>query len=117
MAASHQIEKTSDGKIRIKDLELFMGFDPSIDSKDDEDMQAYDNDKVKSIVARTNQFIKRGSRPKLVIEHEKDGKPSNPKAVGDIEKVWYKEENGVSYVIGDVVMPQAAFATALYLCR
>lgn len=109
MSTSHEIETTPDGKIRIKDLELFMGYDPSIDSDDDEDMKDYNSDKVKSIVSRTNKFIARGSRPKMVIEHEKDGKTSNPKAVGDIEKVWYKEIEGVSFVIGDVIMSKKSF--------
>lgn len=109
MSTSHQIETTPDGKVRIKDLELFMGYDPSIDSDDDEDMKDYNSDKVKSIVSRTNKFIARGSRPKMVIEHEKDGKTSNPKAVGDIEKVWYKEIEGVSFVIGDVIMSKKSF--------
>jgi len=113
MAASHQTETTPDGKVRIKDLELFMGYDPSIDAEDDDAMQEYDSKKVKDIVSRTNKFIARGSRPKLVIEHEKDGKPSNPKAVGDIEKVWLEERNGVSYVIGDVIMPKESFKAYL----
>ena len=85
MPASHTVEKTDEGKVRIRNLELFMGFDPSIDSDEDEAMQGYDNARVKDIVSRTGKFIQRGSRPKLVIEHEKDGKPTRPEAVGDVE--------------------------------
>lgn len=113
MPASHNVEKTEDGKVRIRDLELFMGFDPAIDSDEDEAMQAYDNDRVKDIVQRTGKFIQRGSRPKLVIEHEKDGKPSRPEAVGDITGVRYEERNGVAYVVGDVEMPKEAFDSLL----
>lgn len=113
MPASHTVEKTEEGKVRIKNLELFMGFDPSIDSDDDEAMQAYDNGKVKDIVSRTGKFIQRGSRPKLVIEHEKDGKPTRPEAVGDITSVRYEERNGVAYVVGDVEMPKEAFDSLL----
>jgi hypothetical protein len=51
----------------------------------------------------------RGSRPKLVIEHEKDGKPTRPEAVGDVVSVQYQERNGVGYVVGDVEMPKEAF--------
>jgi len=113
MPASHAVEKTPEGKVRIRDLELFMGFDPAIDSDEDEAMQQYDNGRVKDIVQRTGKFIQRGSRPKLVIEHEKDGKPSRPEAVGDITGVRYEERNGVGYVVGDVEMPQEAFDNLL----
>ena len=113
MPASHTVEKTEEGKVRIKNLELFMGFDPSIDSDDDEAMQGYDNRKVRDIVSRTGKFIQRGSRPKLVIEHEKDGKPTRPEAVGDITSVRYEERNGVAYVVGDVEMPKEAFDSLL----
>lgn len=113
MPASHAVEKTPEGKVRIRDLELFMGFDPAIDSDEDEAMQQYDNGRVKDIVQRTGKFIQRGSRPKLVIEHEKDGKASRPEAVGDITGVRYEERNGVGYVVGDVEMPKEAFDTLL----
>ena len=113
MPASHTVENTPEGKVRIKNLELFMGFDPSIDSDEDEAMQAYDNGRVKDIVSRTGKFISRGSRPKLVIEHEKDGKPTRPEAVGDITSVRYEERNGVAYVVGDVEMPKEAFDSLL----
>ena len=109
MPASHEVEKLADGKVRIRNLELFMGFDPSIDSDEDEAMQAYDNGRVKDIVKRTGKFISRGSRPKLVIEHEKDGRPTAPEAVGDITSVRYEERSGVAYVVGDVEMPKARF--------
>jgi hypothetical protein len=111
--ASHTIEKSGEGRVRIKNLELFMGFDPSIDSDDDESMKQYDNGRVKDIVQRTGKFIKRGSRPKLVIEHEKDGKTTRPEAVGDITSVRYEERNGVAYVVGDVEMPKEAFESLL----
>jgi hypothetical protein len=68
---------------------------------------------VKDIVSRTGKFIQRGSRPKLVIEHEKDGKPTRPEAVGDITSVRYEERNGVAYVVGDVEMPKEAFDSLL----
>jgi len=113
MPASHTVENTPEGKVRIKNLELFMGFDPSIDSDEDEAMQQYDNGRVKDIVQRTGKFISRGSRPKLVIEHEKDGKPTRPEAVGDITSVRYEERNGVAYVVGDVEMPKEAFDSLL----
>ena len=113
MPASHSVEKTEEGKVRIKNLELFMGFDPSIDSDDDEAMQGYDNERVKDIVQRTGKFIQRGSRPKLVVEHEKDGKPTRPEAVGDITSVRYEERNGVAYVVGDVEMQPDRFADLL----
>ena len=113
MPASHSVEKTEEGKVRIRNLELFMGFDPSIDSDEDEAMQGYDNARVKDIVSRTGKFIQRGSRPKLVIEHEKDGKPTRPEAVGDITSVRYEERNGVAYVVGDVEMPKEAFDSLL----
>ena len=113
MAASHTVENTPEGKVRIRNLELFMGFDPAIDSDEDEAMQAYDNGRVKDIVQRTGKFISRGSRPKLVIEHEKDGKPTRPEAVGDITSVRYEERNGVAYVVGDVEMPKEAFDSLL----
>ncbi len=113
MPASHSVETTPEGKVRIRDLELFMGFDPAIDSDEDEAMQQYDNGRVKDIVQRTGKFIQRGSRPKLVIEHEKDGKPTRPEAVGDITGVRYEERNGVGYVVGDVEMPKEAFDSLL----
>jgi hypothetical protein len=113
MPASHTVEQTPEGKVRIRGLELFMAYDPSIDSDEDEAMQGYDNDRVRNIVSRTGKFIQRGSRPKLVIEHEKDGKPTRPEAVGDVVSVQYQERNGVGYVVGDVEMPKEAFDSLL----
>lgn len=107
--ASHTVEKAGNGKVRIRDLELFMGFDPSIDDRADEAMAEYDNRRVKQIVQRTGKFIQRGSRPKLVIEHEKEGRPTAPEAVGDITSVRYEERNGVGYIVGDVEMPKDRF--------
>lgn len=113
MPASHTVEQTPEGKVRIRGLELFMAYDPAIDSDEDEAMQGYDNARVKDIVSRTGKFIQRGSRPKLVIEHEKDGKPTRPEAVGDVVSVQYQERNGVGYVVGDVEMPKEAFDSLL----
>ena len=113
MPASHTVEQTPEGKVRIRGLELFMAYDPAIDSGEDEAMQQYDNDRVRNIVSRTGKFIQRGSRPKLVIEHEKDGKPTRPEAVGDVVSVQYQERNGVGYVVGDVEMPKEAFDSLL----
>lgn len=113
MPASHTVEKIGEGKVRICDLELFMGFDPSIDGDDDKHMRDYDNPRVREIVRRTSKFISRGSRPKLVVEHERDGRQSKPEAVGDVTEVRYEERNGVGYVVGDIEMPQDAFDSLL----
>ena len=51
MPASHSVETTPEGKVRIRDLELVMGFDPAIDSDEDEAMQQYDNRRVKDILS------------------------------------------------------------------
>jgi len=109
MPASHTVEQTPEGKVRIRDLEFFMGFDPAIDSGEDEAIAQYDNGKVRNIAKRTRQFIARGSRPKLVIEHEKEGKDAVPAAVGDITDVRYEERGGVGYIVGDVEMSKPLF--------
>lgn len=105
---SHKITEDGD-KVIIHDLELFMAYDPSIDNGGtDSELLDFDNARVKRIVASTQKFMSRGSMPRLVVMHERDG--NEPKAaVGRFTKIDYQERNGIGYIVGDCEVPRKVF--------
>jgi hypothetical protein len=105
---SHRVTEDSD-KVVIHDLELFMAYDPSIDNGGaDSELLDFDNARVKRIVAATQKFMERGSLPRLVVMHERDG--SEPKsAVGRFTKIGYQERGGIGYIVGDCEVPRKVF--------
>jgi len=104
---SHRITENGD-KIVIHDLEVFAAYDPAIDGDHDEELKAFDNDRVQSIVQSTQRYMQKGSLPRLVVMHERDG--NEPKAsVGRFTKINYQERNGVGYIVGDCEVERSAF--------
>lgn len=102
---SHIAEISATGdKVTIRDLELFVGFDPSIDDGADEGVKKYNKGRIDEVVARTAKFIDRGQRPKLVINHDREGENAPDEAVGDILNVYGHEINGAPGILGDVEM-------------
>lgn len=106
--ASHPVVEAGD-KVVIKGVELFMAFDPAIDdAKADPELKRFDNDRLRKIVGATGKHMARGSFPRLVIMHEKDGK--EPKsAVGRIPALKYEERDGVGYIVGDMEVGRDIF--------
>jgi hypothetical protein len=86
--ASHEVVEDDD-KVVLRGVELFMAFDPAIDDGEaDPELKRFDNKRLKKIVAATGKHMARGSYPRIVIMHEKDGK--EPKsAVGRIPQLRY----------------------------
>jgi hypothetical protein len=106
---SHDIIE-SDDKIVIRRLELFSGYDPSIDDGSDEEIKKFDRRRVARIVDRTRQFISRKQHPRLVILHSQEDHSEPKEAVGAVLDVQLEERNGVPFVIGDVEMSRDDFA-------
>lgn len=105
---SHRITEAGD-KVTIEGVELFMAFDPQIDDgKADPELKRFDNDRLRNIVKSTGKHIRRGSFPRVVVMHEKDGK--EPKSsVGRIPTIRYEERDGVGYIVGDMEVGRDIF--------
>ncbi len=110
--ASHRISE-HDGKVTIHDLELFVGFDPSIDDEDDERIRKYDADRIAQVVERTQAFMARGQHPRLIPAHNSDDEDAEPMpAIGDIVSLSVSPDNDL-LIIGDVVVPLDIFETKI----
>lgn len=105
---SHAIDETED-RVVIRNLELFSGYDPSIDDGTDEEIKKFDRRKVSSIVGRTRQFIARRQHPRLVILHSQEDHSEPKEAVGAVLDVRLEERDGVPFVVGDVEMSRDDF--------
>lgn len=105
---SHRIREAGD-KVTIEGVELFMAFDPEIDDgKADPELKRFDNNRLLDIVKTTGKHIRRGSFPRIVVMHEKDGK--EPKScVGRIPTIRYEERDGVGYIVGDMEVGRDIF--------
>ena len=105
---SHPIVEAGD-KVVIKGVELFMAFDPAIDdAKADPELKRFDNERLRKIVGATGKHMSRGSFPRIVVMHEKDGK--EPKSsVGRIPTIRYEERDGVGYIVGDMEVGRDIF--------
>jgi hypothetical protein len=104
---SHRITDNGD-KVVIHDLEVFCAYDPSIDGDHDEELAKFDNDRVREIVDCTNRYMGKGSNPRLVVMHEKNG--DEPKSsVGRFTKIAYQERGGVGYIVGDCEVERSVF--------
>lgn len=110
MTGSHDVIESED-KVVIKRLELFSGYDPTIDDGSDEEIRKFDRRKVSRIVDRTRQFISRKQHPRLVIMHAQEDHSEPKEAVGAILDVQLEERNGVPFVVGDVEMSRDDFAS------
>lgn len=108
MQGSHDIDESED-KVVIRRLELFSGFDPTIDDGSDEEIRKFDRRKVARIVDRTRQFISRRQHPRLVIMHTQEDHSEPKEAVGAILDVQLEERDGVPFVVGDVEMSRGDF--------
>lgn len=109
VTSSHAVEPISDTHVVIRNLELFVGYDPEFDG-DDERFTAYTDDRIREIVEQTNRYMARGQCPKLILGHNTD-KPSDfPRpTIGDIQTVKYAQIGGVGGIVGDVVMSKNHF--------
>jgi hypothetical protein len=104
---SHQV--TENGKnVVIHDLEVFCAYDPAIDGDSDPELKRFDNDRVREIVDCTRRYMSKGSMPRLVVMHERDG--NEPKSsVGRFTDIRYEERDGVGYIVGDCEVERPVF--------
>lgn len=108
---SHRVSDEGD-KVVIHDLEVFCAYDPSIDGDHDEDLTKFDNERVRDIVDSTQRFMAKGSMPRLVVMHERDG--GEPKSsVGRFTRIRYEERGGVGYIVGDCEVERPVFEKLL----
>jgi hypothetical protein len=104
---SHRVSDSGD-KVVIHDLEVFCAYDPRIDGDHDPELKRFDNERVREIVESTNAYMGKGSNPRLVVMHERDG--NEPKSsVGRFTKIRYEERNGVGYIVGDCEVERNVF--------
>jgi len=104
---SHRVSDLGD-KVVIHDLEVFCAYDREIDGDHDPELAKFDNERVADIVDSTQQYMHRGSFPRLVVMHERDGK--EPKSsVGRFTKIQYQERDGVGYIVGDCEVERSVF--------
>jgi len=104
---SHNITEAGD-KVVIHNLEVFCAYDPSIDGDHDKDLTSFDNERVREIVDSTQKYMGKGSFPRLVVMHERDG--GEPKSsVGRFTKIKYEERGGVGYIVGDCEVERPVF--------
>lgn len=104
---SHRITDAGD-KIVIHDLEVFCAYDPTIDGDHDEELKAFTNERVQDIVDSTQRYMEKGSFPRLVVMHERDGK--EPKSsVGRFTNIAYQDRDGVGYIVGDCEVERSVF--------
>ena len=105
VSPSHTVVPSVDGRVVIKDLELFVGFDPTIDDNDDTRLKKYDRDTIGKILAGTRARMQRGQRPKLILGHNGDTPSEFPRpVVGDILSVKQTDIGPASGIVGDVEM-------------
>jgi hypothetical protein len=109
MTASHAIAEKDD-KVVIRRLELFSGYDPTIDDGTDEEIRKFDRRKVSRIVDRTQQFISRKQHPRIVILHSQEDHSEPKEAVGAVLNVEMEERNGVPFIVGDIEMSREDFS-------
>ena len=104
---SHRV--TDNGKtVTIHGLEVFCAYDPALDGESDPELTKFDNERVQDIVESTRRYMERGSLPRLVVMHEKDG--NEPKSsVGRFTNIGYEERDGVGFIVGDCEVEKPVF--------
>jgi hypothetical protein len=105
---SHRVTISGDRAV-VHDLELFVGFDPSVDKKGSR-FEAFDAAKIAEVVKATSDRMERGQRPKIHIEHNPDD-PDEPgtDSVGTVLSLERFTLNGAPAIRGDVEMSVADF--------
>jgi hypothetical protein len=108
---SHNITDMGD-KVVIHDLEVFCAYDPNIDGDHDDELRQFDNKRVRSIVRSTRQYMDKGSYPRLVVMHDRNG--DEPKSsVGRFTDIAYEERGGIGYIVGDCEVERSVFERLL----
>jgi hypothetical protein len=104
---SHSV--TENGKtVTIHGLEVFCAYDPALDGDHDAELKKFDNGRVRDIVESTRRYMEKGSFPRLVVMHEKDG--NEPKSsVGRFTSLRYEERDGVGFIVGDCEVERPVF--------
>jgi hypothetical protein len=109
VAGSHVVEPISDTHVVIRDLELFVGYDPDLDG-DDERFTKWTDKRIREVIDRTQAYMAKGQHPKLILGHNVDGTDAYPKpTIGDIQTVKYTRIGGTPGIVGDVVMRRDHF--------
>lgn len=111
---SHKVDRVGRDRVVIRDLELFVGYDPKIDGPDDKRMRKYDATGIDRVVSRTKAMMERGQRPKLILGHNPDEDDGIERPViGDFVTIEKRDINGVPGIVGDVEMTVEDFQAYL----
>lgn len=105
MTPSHLTTQIGD-KIIIHDLELFVGYDRAIDEASNTKIRKYDRAGVRRVVERTQKFMERDQRPKLILGHNPEdlSKTNKKRSIGDVISIRMDDIHGVPGILGDVEM-------------
>lgn len=108
---SHRVEPYGNGKLVIRDVELFAGYDPEIDDATEQadDMKEWTKERCDEVVARTKVYMTRGALPKLAKRHNREGEDTPQESLGDIITMRCEDRNGVPLILGDIVVSQETF--------
>ena len=109
-APSHQVDQIGD-RVIVRSLELFVGFDKSIDDPDDKRVKKYDRKAVEAVLARTQQYIERKQSPKLILGHNQTDTDNATvrQCIGDITNLRLIEIGDAAGIAGDIEMSQSDF--------
>lgn len=111
---SHVVDSVGTDRVVIRDLEVFAGYDPTVDDPKDRRMRKYDADGIARVVAKTRDMMNRGQRPKLILGHNPDEEDGIERPViGDIINVKKIDIGGVPGIAGDVEMTREDFEAYL----
>ena len=108
-APSHKVDFIGD-KAVIRRLELFCGYDPLTDVAKPQ-MREFDRSKVAEMVEMTRRHIARGSLPKVVERHAKEG--AKQETYGSVLSVDVDDRDGVAFMVGDVEIQRDYFDRAI----
>lgn len=96
---SHVVDQLPNGKVAIRDLEIFVGFIPGLDNPDD-DIGSFDEERITQIIDRTNSLIALGQSPQVILRHntedpDDDDRPIVGRVLGDIRPAEVAGGNGI----------------------
>lgn len=106
---SHRTSE-KDGVVTIHRLEVFSGFDATIDNaKNDPEIATYDVAKTRKLFDNTVAMMERGQLPQVVERHDKPGRVVSPHSLGNTPKLYFEERGGVGVILSDAQMKTADF--------
>lgn len=110
IAPTHVVEPIGSDRVKIHDVELFVGFIDGVDNPKDSDIKKFDQDRIRSIIDKTNQMISAGQATRLIPEHNSsEQNAADLGAIGRIDNIREARILGAPGIIGDITMSREHF--------